>query len=438
MLKSQKYLLAFLFLIAVFAANEICRADTPADNLIFIIDASGSMSSAIDGKTKISIVKDVLSDAVKRIPQGADVGAAVYGHRRKGDCSDVEELVAPDTLNPNAFMEKIGTIQPAGMTAIALSILNTSETISFLTGKTAVILIADGQDSCQGDPCEWVKKLKSGGLEFRMHVVAFDVDEEAEKSLSCIAKSGGGSYFHAATAKELKAAVKKAIEKSKLTPYRKSPAEKSDKTAETAPEQKSGGFQPAPVSGKKLMLKVDSGIVREGPSVRFKMKFGLKKGDIVSLIETKDDWYHIRRDDRATGWSHQSLFSEPALSSQSEASQRREIKAIQIDLTSRDAEKVIFVLNGFHPPQTFLLENETPPKAVCDFFDTRLAKEADRHVRVNGNFIQGLRIGIHSGAEAKLRVVLDLVPDRKYELEPVFLRQEYQYVLTVKPARDSL
>jgi SH3-like domain-containing protein len=439
LLKFQKCLLAFLSLIAVFPANEICRADTPADNLIFIIDASGSMSSAIDGKTKISIVKDGLSDSVKLIPQGADVGAVVYGHRRKGDCSDVEMLFPPDTLNPNAFIEKIRHIQPAGMTAIGLSILNTAEDISFLTGKTVIILIADGQDSCQGSPCELLKKLKSGGLEFLIHVVGFDVDGEAEKSLSCIAESGGGSYFRAANAKELKAAVKKAIKESKLSPYRKPPAEKSNKSVETVSEQKPelNISEASPVSGKKLMLKVDSGIVREGPSVRFKMKFGLKKGDMVSLIEAKDEWYRIQRDDGASGWSHQSLFSEPALSSQPDTNWGREIKAIQVDLTSPDAEKIIFVLNGFHPPQMFLLENETPPKAVCDFFDTRLAKETDRHVRVNGNFIQGLRIGIHGGTDAKLRVVLDLAPNQKYELEPIFLRKTYQYVLTVKPARDS-
>ncbi len=52
-------------------------------------------------------------------------------------------------------------------------------------------------------------------------------------------------------------------------------------------------------------LKVPIGRVREHPSLDSKIKFRLKKGKTVSVIETKGDWYLIAR---SLGWAHQRLF----------------------------------------------------------------------------------------------------------------------------------
>jgi len=58
-----------------------------------------------------------------------------------------------------------------------------------------------------------------------------------------------------------------------------------------------------------LTIKVRVGRVREGPSLDSRIKFRLKKGQMVSIVEEKDDWYLIAR---RTGWAHKSLFSHEA------------------------------------------------------------------------------------------------------------------------------
>ena len=181
-----------------------------------------------------------------------------------------------------------------------------------------------------------------------------------------------------------------------------------------------------------LRVKVRAGRVRESASLESDIKFGLKKGDTVSLIETKGNWHLIKNDDGITGWAHKKLFY--TLNEDTSADTLKRIEEIQFNITPEGEEKVVFVLNGFYPPDTFVLE-ENVPKVVCDFSGSQLAPSIDRNREVNGSFVRKIRIGDHKGAEPKLRVVLDLVPDRDYEVEQIFFRKENLYTLTFKPAQ---
>ena len=78
-------------------------------NIVFILDGSGSMWAQLEGKTKIAIAKEVLGGLIKDLPAGIEVGLVAYGHRAKGDCNDVEELVPlgpPDTADLIADLEQ--------------------------------------------------------------------------------------------------------------------------------------------------------------------------------------------------------------------------------------------------------------------------------------------------------------------------------------------
>jgi len=119
--------------------------------------------------------------------------------------------------------------------------------------------------------------------------------------------------------------------------------------------------------------------------------------------------------------------------SESEPDMPKTVKEIRADLTAGGEEKVLVSLNGFYPPETFVLE-ERIPKIVCDFPDTVLGKGIKHPIEVNGKFIQRIRIGFHEGSASRLRIVLDLVPDQEYVVERTFFQKENLYILTVKPA----
>ena len=70
-----------------------------------------------------------------------------------------------------------------------------------------VVLISDGIETCEGDPCKVAADLVAKGLNVRVHVVGFDVDADAREQLQCIAEAGNGMYFDAQSAQALQQAV---------------------------------------------------------------------------------------------------------------------------------------------------------------------------------------------------------------------------------------
>ena len=43
---------------------------------------------------------------------------------------------------------------------------------------TTVVLISDGKETCDADPCALVKELRDSGVRVQVHVVGFDVDQD--------------------------------------------------------------------------------------------------------------------------------------------------------------------------------------------------------------------------------------------------------------------
>ncbi len=188
----------------------------PSANIVFILDASGSMRGRISGRAKIDIAKDVLIKLIKDLPAGINVGLVAYGHRRKGDCNDVEELAPLAKLNKEDLINKIKALKPKGKTPISHSVQLTAEKLQNLEDETTIVLVSDGKETCGGDPCELVKKLKESGIKFVMHVVGFDVTPEEKQQLECIAKAGGGTYYAARNASEFRLAMAKVVSRPKF------------------------------------------------------------------------------------------------------------------------------------------------------------------------------------------------------------------------------
>ncbi|GBC59527.1 hypothetical protein DENIS_0466 [Desulfonema ishimotonii] len=178
----------------------------------------------------------------------------------------------------------------------------------------------------------------------------------------------------------------------------------------------------------QAVLKIKSGRVREAPFPEAPVKFSIEAGTLVSVIAEQDSWYHIRLEDGRTGWSRQRLFSRDL---------PRRIESIQVSSEPDGSEKVVFRLNGFYPPKTFAMEEDNIPKVVCDFFDTGLARGVRKKFRVDGALLQQIRTGIHDTPRAKIRVVMDLNPSKKYSVDQVFFKKNNIYTLTFRPLPDK-
>jgi len=204
---------SLIFLVGMAFDEKSSQASTDPSHLIIIIDASGSMYGQMQGRSKMDIAKESLVKIVQELPPKTHIGLIVYGHRRKGDCQDVEEMVSPSPLGAQKMNLIVPKIQPKGKTPITLSLHKALNALENRQGSKTILLISDGKETCGGDPCRLVKDFNKRGVQFVTHVVGFDVTPEEKKQLSCIAKEGGGKYYSAQNAADFQVATKAVAQK---------------------------------------------------------------------------------------------------------------------------------------------------------------------------------------------------------------------------------
>jgi Mg-chelatase subunit ChlD len=181
-------------------------------NTLFILDASGSMWGQIGGKPKITIAKEVMVKLLAEIPAGNRIGLIAYGHRRKADCSDVETLVRPGRNNKQKVLDAVKGLNARGKTPLTRSVNQAMTLLKGEKGTFAIVLVSDGIESCDADPCAAVKAAKASGINFVLHTVGFGLSKKESTQLRCMAEAGGGQYFQANNAEQLLKSARKAVQ----------------------------------------------------------------------------------------------------------------------------------------------------------------------------------------------------------------------------------
>lgn len=102
---------------------------------------------------------------------------------------------------------------------------------------------------------------------------------------------------------------------------------------------------------------------------------------------------------------------------------------VTYESTANDSEMVLFKLNDFYPPIVFGIEKGNP-RVVCDFLDTGLASDIQPVIQTNGIFVSKIRTARHPNPE-KVRVVLDLVANKNYDLQQVFFKEDNLFVIII-------
>lgn len=181
-------------------------------NVIFILDASGSMWQKLDGEFKITTAKSVLKNLIGHLPAYSYVGLVAYGHKQKSDCNDIETIIPLGPLAKQAFLARLDSINPMGKTPIAKSISNALALIPSEWAPVTIVLISDGLETCEGNACDVVRIAKEQGVKITVHVVGFGIEEKDQSPLECIAQAGEGQYLSANNAGELNNALIKTVE----------------------------------------------------------------------------------------------------------------------------------------------------------------------------------------------------------------------------------
>lgn len=181
------------------------------NNVLFILDSSGSMAGQVSGQPKMQTAKKAVSSYIDKVPQSVNAGLMVYGHKGsnatkdKGvSCSGIETLYPLGKIDKEAFKAKVASFAPTGWTPIADSLQKAEKEVFTQKEKdnNSIVLVSDGIETCDGDPCGEARRLRSLGISPIIDVIGFDVDEEARTQLQCIARVTNGKYYDARTEEE--------------------------------------------------------------------------------------------------------------------------------------------------------------------------------------------------------------------------------------------
>lgn len=189
-------------------ALGLAASAAQASTVVYILDGSNSMWGQIDGTAKIDTAKSVLGGLLSEAPDGIETSLIAYGHRSETACDDIEVLSRPGERSAAELASLVGGISPTGRTPIAASLKAAGDLVDADGAPNTVVLVSDGIETCDADPCEVAAALAGKGIDTKVHVVGFDVDAEERSQLECIATKGGGTYFAAANADELTNALK--------------------------------------------------------------------------------------------------------------------------------------------------------------------------------------------------------------------------------------
>lgn len=173
-------------------------------NVVILLDASGSMAAAVNGKAKMDTAKESILNFVKSLPKKANVGIRVYGHKGSGSdadkklsCSSSEIMYPISEYKEADFQSALGKITPSGWTPIELAINEAKKDLSKYDGASntnIVYLVSDGISTCDDDPVKAAKDLYNSNISPIINVIGFDIDSAGQNQMKQIADATEGIY----------------------------------------------------------------------------------------------------------------------------------------------------------------------------------------------------------------------------------------------------
>ena len=214
-----RVLASLLVGLSAISANTIAQSSEgtaieEARQLFYMIyDSSNSMWGQLSDKSrKYEAGRAALSSVLNLKLDDRDLAFRAYGHRDKTDCQDSQLIVAagPASAVKPDIQNAVANIRPTGKTPITYSLREALKDIGDRSGD--ILLISDGVETCDIDPCELMEEWRNEGVKIRVHVVGVGLNEIERGAMACVAETGGGKYFDAGSEEELVQAIGSATE----------------------------------------------------------------------------------------------------------------------------------------------------------------------------------------------------------------------------------
>ncbi len=169
----------------------------PLTRMLFVMDASNSMNAFWGNQPKINTARELLLKSLKELEGQPDLELALrlYGHQTpiqpgKQDCDDTRLEVPFGPNNIPGIRSTLQSVRCLGTTPIARSLEKAAGDFPAITTKAGerkvrnvIILITDGIEACDEDPCAVSRALQAKGIVLKPFVIGVGLEESQKYSL---------------------------------------------------------------------------------------------------------------------------------------------------------------------------------------------------------------------------------------------------------------
>lgn len=271
-LRLSHFAAAFAAMIGIAGAAITAGADD-APTAMLIVDGSGSMWARLppDNKPKIDVVREKLT-TVLQTPSSTRVGLVSFGHRRRGDCNDVE-LIAPPDSPRDALLNPIAKLNPRGPGPVTAALKVAIDALGNAR-PAQIIIVGDGADNCQQDTCALANDFAKTAPGVAIQVIGIGIPASDRPRIACVAQATGGHYYDVADTNGLNAALDEATKLAILSPGTPSVAAKSKEPV-----------APPPPSG--ATLRISASLAKGGALLKVPLRWRIfKAGEKTAAGQT--------------------------------------------------------------------------------------------------------------------------------------------------------
>jgi Ca-activated chloride channel family protein len=129
-------------------------------------------------------------DSIKNIPN-VQMALRCYGFQNtvaEHNCKDSKLVVPFGKGNANDIIDFVKKVEPKGYTPIAYSLEQSAEDFPAGNGKNIILLITDGIEECDGDPCAVSKQLQVKNIILKPYIIGIGMTDETMKFFDCVGK----------------------------------------------------------------------------------------------------------------------------------------------------------------------------------------------------------------------------------------------------------
>ncbi|PWJ18255.1 vWA domain-containing protein [Jannaschia seohaensis] len=206
--------LATLLSTALATQSVACSTDA-----MLVFDGSASMAEVsleTGDVSRLVEAQEAIRIAMPLVEPYRRIGLLTYGPGPENSCEGIRLRFTPVENAAAPVIEAIDTLNPAGLTPLAVAVETAAEAMDYRSRPAIIVLVTDGNETCGGTPCATSRRMVNVAADLTIHVIGFratrdffawDNPEQQEFGgdtvAKCFADRTGGLFLSTETVDEL-------------------------------------------------------------------------------------------------------------------------------------------------------------------------------------------------------------------------------------------